>query len=270
MEKHLIIIDLDGTLMLNFKEPEKNAINYLKELTKLGHLVIIATGRPFRSSYNIYQEIGLNTPIINYNGALVKHPNDELFPVTDLRVNRFDLFKILDFIGDNLINVFSEIHDDIYVLDYNEDIHPYLHVDNGILHTGRLQDILPDNPNGCILFVKEGFVEILQKYVEDHFQDTLRSRYWGEDDLFHIVEIYNIHVNKGEGLKKAIEYYNINKNNVIAIGDGHNDIEMFNASKICVAMGNSHPALLPHANVITKSNKELGVYLFLKDYFEKK
>lgn len=268
MDKHLIIIDLDGTLMLNFAEYEKNAVEYLKKLNNDGHIILIATGRPFRSSYFVYKEIGLSTPIINYNGALVYNPTDKLFPPTDLRINRFDLFNILDFIGDNLINVFSEIHDDIYVLDYNKEIHPYLHVDNGVLHEGRLQDILKEDPNGSIIFVKEGFVETLQKYIEDNYPNTLRSRYWGEGDLFHIVEVYNINVNKGEGLKKAIEYYHINPDNVIAIGDGHNDIEMFNCSKVRVAMANSHPELLPHATIVTKSNKEQGVYLFLKEYFK--
>ena len=83
MDKHLIIIDLDGTLMLNFAEYEKDAVEYLKKLNKLGHKIIIATGRPFRSSHFVYQEIGLDTPIINYNGALVSNPNDENFPKTD-------------------------------------------------------------------------------------------------------------------------------------------------------------------------------------------
>ncbi len=269
MDKHLIIIDLDGTLMLNFKEPEMNAINYLKQLNQDGHIILIATGRPFRSSFYIHQMIGLKTPIINYNGALVENPFDENFPKTDLRVDKESLFKIFAFCEDNLINVFSEIHDDIYVLDYNPDIHPYLHVDDGILHVGKLQDTLPENPNGCIMFVKEGFVEKLEKFVEENFHNTLRSRYWGEDDKFHIVEIYNVLVNKGEGLKKAINYYNIKPENVIAIGDGHNDIEMFNEASIKVAMANSHKDLLPCANYLSKSNKEQGVYLFLKDYFKK-
>mgnify|MGYP002519231652 CR=1 FL=1 len=47
-------------------------------------------------------------------------------------------------------------------------------------------------------------------------------------------EIYNINVNKGCGLQSAIEYYNIDPKNVIAIGDGHNDIEMFNIANIKV------------------------------------
>lgn len=268
MEKHLIIIDLDGTLMLNFAEYEKDAVTYLKKLNQAGHKILIATGRPFRSSFFVYEEIGLNTPIINYNGALVSNPYDENFPKTDLRISRESLFDILNYCGKNLINVFSEIHDDIYVLKYDKLIHPYLHVDGGHLHEGKLQNTLPNDPNGSILFVKQEFVKPLEEYIKKNYSDTLRSRYWGEGDLFHIVEIYNINVNKGCGLESAISYYNIKKENVIAIGDGHNDIEMFNIASVKVAMGNSHPELLPHANVITKSNKDKGVYLFLKDYFK--
>ena len=86
MDKHLIIIDLDGTLMLNFAEYEVSAVEYLKKLNQQGHKILIATGRPFRSSHFVYKEIGLNTPIINYNGALVENPTDSNFPKTDLRI----------------------------------------------------------------------------------------------------------------------------------------------------------------------------------------
>lgn len=268
MEQHLIIIDLDGTLLLSFMEYDQETMNYLKKLHADNHLIMIATGRPFRSSYFIYEMLGLKTPIINYNGALVSNPHDYKFIGTDLRINREELFDILDYAKDYLINVFSEIHDDIYVLDYNPSIHPYLHIDGGVLHEGRLQDNLPDDPNGAILFIKEEFVEPLALYVKEKYSNTLYSRYWGENEEFHIVEIYNKNVNKGEGLKQTMEYYNIPKERVIAIGDGHNDIEMFNCAGIKVAMANAHPELLPHANIITTSNKEQGVLKFLKNYFK--
>ena len=96
MERHLIIIDLDGTLMLDFSHYDQETIDYLNKLTKDGHIIMIATGRPLRSSFFVYQAIGLNSPIINYNGALVKHPFDDKFPKTDLRVEREDLVKIFE------------------------------------------------------------------------------------------------------------------------------------------------------------------------------
>lgn len=267
MKQHLIIIDLDGTLMLNFSTYDEETIAYLKKLKDDGHIIIIATGRPLRSSFFVYQAIGLNTPIINYNGALVNNPFDNNFPKTDLRVRKDDLAKIFEFAGKNLINVFGEIHDDIYVLDYNQEIHDFLHVDGGILHEGPMQETLPDNPNGCLMFVNSDFVETLQKYVEDNFSDRLRSRYWAVDNC-HIVEVYNIEVNKGAGLKTAMDYYNIKKENTIAIGDGHNDIEMFDIAGISVAMKNSHPDLFKHATNITDSYDNQGVLKFLKQYFK--
>lgn len=267
MEKHIIIIDLDGTLMLDFSHYDPETIDYLKKLHNDGHIILIATGRPLRSSFFVHQAIGLNTPIINYNGALVSNPFDDNFPKTDLRVEKDDLAKIFDFAGDNLINVFGEIHDDIYVLDYNEEIHDFLHVDGGVLHEGPMQETLPDNPNGCLMFVNSDFVETLEKFVEDNFSDRLRSRYWAVDNC-HIVEVYNIHVNKGAGLKAAMEYYHIPKERTIAIGDGHNDIEMFDIAGTSVAMKNSHPALFPYATEITDSYDNQGVLKFLKKYFE--
>ncbi len=267
MEKHLIIIDLDGTLMLDFKTYDAETIDYLKKLKNDGHIIVIATGRPLRSSYFVYQAIGLNTPIINYNGALVANPNDPSFPKTDLRVEKNDLIKIFDFVGDKMINVFGEIHDDIYVLDYNQEIHDFLHVDGGTLHVGPMQETLPDNPNGCLMFVNSDFVDELQEFVEKNFSDRLRSRHWSVG-AYHIVEVYNIRVNKGAGLKEAMHYYNIKPENTIAIGDGHNDIEMFDIANISVAMKNSHPALFPYATHITDSVDNQGVLKFLKQYFE--
>ena len=104
MEQHLITIDLDGTLLLSFMEYDQETINYLKKLHNEGHLIMIATGRPFRSSYFIYEMLGLKTPIINYNGALVTNPSDHNFKGTDLRINRNELFDILNYADEYLIN----------------------------------------------------------------------------------------------------------------------------------------------------------------------
>lgn len=267
MEKHLIAIDLDGTLMLDFMKYDEETFDYLRKLNDQGHIIIIATGRPLRSSYFAYKALNLSSPIINYNGALIQNPKDASYPKRDLRVNRKEIFDILNFAGDNLINVFGEIHDTIYVHEYNDEIHNFLHVDGGIIVDGPLQQTLPDNPNGCLMFVKSESVEEIQKYVENNYSQTLRSRYWAVDN-YHIVEVYNRFVDKGYGINEAIKYYNIDPNNTIALGDGHNDIEMFQIVKHSCAMKNAHPDLLPHAKYVTDSHNEQGVLKFLKSYFE--
>ena len=61
----LIAIDCDGTLLDSITTIHKNNIETIKKLNKLGYLVVIATGRPFRASKLFYKTLELNTPIIN-------------------------------------------------------------------------------------------------------------------------------------------------------------------------------------------------------------
>ena len=269
MEKHLIVVDLDGTLMLNFYQYEKKAVRLLKKINKK-HLVMIATGRPIRSSIHMYKKMKLKTPLINYNGALVTHPLDKNFKETDIRVDKKYVFDIIDFMADDMLNIFSEIRDDIYVTRFDDFVKPYLHVDGGKMHIGPLKETLTENPNGAITFTKMGTSKRLEQYIHEKYPGILNFRYWGEVNNTEIGEVYNVLTNKGSAIKEAIEYYHIDPKNVIAIGDGHNDIEMFNEAAISVAMGNSHKDLLPHATIITDSCDNLGVYKFLKSYFYKK
>src|SRR5207248_7662599 len=77
-EKHLIIVDLDGTL-LNRDYTTLNSDNrkVLQILQAKGHKICIATGRNYLSALPFYEKkngIGLNTFLITYNGAYANHP----------------------------------------------------------------------------------------------------------------------------------------------------------------------------------------------------
>ena len=73
-EKHLIALDLDGTLLKNDKTISHKTKHVIQKAREAGHVVMIATGRPFRSSEMYYRELQLDTPIVNFNGAFVHHP----------------------------------------------------------------------------------------------------------------------------------------------------------------------------------------------------
>lgn len=270
MKPYLIVLDLDGTLMLDFEQYDIETIDYLKALKAKGHIIMLATGRPLRSSYFVYEALGLDTPLINYNGAKITNPKDPLYPQTDLRIDRNDLLDIIEFIRPNLINVFCEIGDDIYVQDYNPTIHSFLHINDafGSLYAGELKDILPDNPNGALFFLKKEAITSFQQFIEQYYTSKLLSRFW-QVDQHYIVEIYNPLVDKSVGFEDACRYYHIPKERTIAIGDGHNDIGLLQAASIGVAMGNAHPDLIPFATTLTHRFDQQGVLHFLKSFFEK-
>src|SRR5699024_5058213 len=74
MKQHLIVIDLDGTTLHNQSKLTSTTIQALRAVSDLGHLVCIVTGRPYRNSSDIYREIGIEAPMVNFNGALCHFP----------------------------------------------------------------------------------------------------------------------------------------------------------------------------------------------------
>jgi len=260
---YLIAVDLDGTLITEFDNYDQESFQVLKDLAKENY-VIIATGRPLRSSKFYYDLLELNTPIINYNGALLHHPKNHHFPTKTLHIPKELLFK---FINDNdkyLETVFCEIGDDIYLHQDHEYVHPYLHSDGGNLTIGHLDITLPGDPNGAIVFSRMGSEQQIVEYVNNEFAGKVNIRVWHVKEMV-VAELYNPLTSKANALKEVARFYNISDDKIIAFGDGHNDLEMIQNAYIGVAMANSHPDLLKIAKYQTKSVLEHGVAYFLNN-----
>ncbi|MFA5542398.1 MAG: HAD family hydrolase [Bacilli bacterium] len=264
IKNYLIAVDLDGTLVRGFNKHDKKSFRYLKKLSKYNKIVI-ATGRPLRSSRFYYNLLKLDTPLINYNGALLHKPYDKSFPKKMISIDRNDLFKFLDDNEDIIETVFCEIEDNIYLHKETDFIGPYLHSDGGNMTIGNLKGTLNNNPNGAILFTKIGSEQRMEEYVKREFNGRINLRFWYVNKVV-VSEFYSPKTSKANALKIVCDYYNIDHDRTIAIGDGHNDIEMIEFVKYGVAMGKCHPELKEVAKYQTKDVKEHGVYHFLKQF----
>lgn len=264
---YLIAVDLDGTLLYGLNGKDEKAFPLLKEIAKKNY-VIITTGRPLRGSINYYNELNLTTPIINYNGAIIQNPTDKNFPKQIVTVSKDSIIDIYNNNKESFVNIFSEIEDDIYLLKMQDNINDYLHVENGNIHLGPLDETLKDDTNGAIGFLKKGTFDKIKEYVNKKYQNTLLVRYWPHY-LFDIVEIYSPKTSKGDAIKKIIDYYHVPFEKTIAIGDGHNDLDMFKATYHHIAMGNGHPELKEKASFVTLDVTENGVYHYLVKEFVK-
>ncbi len=273
MNKYLIALDLDGTILYDFDSLSETLCAFMKKIQDLGHKIVIATGRPYRSSAFVYERFGLNTPIINYNGGLITHPKDKTFPIRNYTVEKEEIIDIIKNNHDHIRNAFSEVKDTIYLLREEKEIEPLLHVAGATdLIIGELERTLDKDPNGAIIIGKQGRGKIIKDYIDNKYSGKILCRIWnltGEFDS--ILEIFTPESNKGDGLKYVAEYLGFDRKQLIAIGDGHNDIEMIEYAALGVCVRNSHPDLIKVADLVLEhTNTENAVYRFLSDYLYRK
>lgn len=91
-------------------------------------------------------------------------------------------------------------------------------------------------------------------------------------DLFsssaHSAEIMTSGVSKATGVKQLLNHYKLPSDQMLAVGDGGNDLPMFQVAGCAVAMQNADSKIKEHADEVTRySNDEHGVYQYLKDKF---
>lgn len=265
-EKYIIFLDLDGTALYDWQTITEKTVETIIKVSSLGHIVCIATGRPYRSSKVFYDKLKLKTPIINYNGALIHHPFNEHFDEITREINLHYILKVFEDIGHLIENAFCEYYEDIYLYKENDDIMPLVHPEGGNLIIGEFKKTLQLNPNGFILLTYPDTIKQVEEYLNSNLLGKLNFRNWG-GDYNQIIEMYTPETNKGNAIKLISSYYNIPEERIIAFGDGENDIEMIKNAGIGVAMENAVENVKKVAKYHTQSNIEDGVANFLIKYF---
>lgn len=265
-EKHLIVLDLDGTLLKDDKTISPRTKQTLQTLKNNGHEVMIATGRPFRSSEPYYHEIGMTTPIVNFNGAFVHHPLSKSWGMhhspLDIKVAK-DIVEALD--EYRYFNIIAEVKDDVYVHYHDEKLINVFKMGNPNVTTGDLRRFLQDSPTSMLIHTDEEDVRQIRKHLSDVHAEVIDHRRWA--DPWHVIEIVKNGLSKAVGIDKVAKDLGIPKQRIIAFGDEDNDLEMIDYAGTGVAMGNGIEQLKSVANHITLSNEEDGIAIFLEEKF---
>lgn len=263
-EKHLIVLDLDGTLLKDDKTISSNSKKVLAKAREQGHMVMIATGRPFRSSDIYYHELGLDTPIVNFNGAFVHHPLQDSWGIhhnpMDIKVAKeiVDICQTYDF-----HNIIAEVIDDVYFHYHDEKLMDIFSMGNPNMKTGDLRRFLSDSPTSMLIHTEEEYVKTIRKHLSEVHADVIDHRNWAAP--WHIIEIVKSGLNKAVGLKLVSDYLNIPKERIIAFGDEDNDLEMIEYAGYGIAMGNAIEPLKNIAKETTLSNEKDGIAVYLND-----
>ena len=268
--KKLIAIDLDGTTLDNHSILTSETEQTLKALRDEGHIIAIATGRPYRTSYQYYNQLELDTPIVNFNGAWAHHPQNKdwkygyhKFLEKEIALS-FLALRDLPFV--RLLS--AESKNTLYVDRLGEETYsngPSIKKFNPKLFTAKN---LSENPTAVNVFSHfEENLPYIQEQILDDYNDTIEIRTWG--GLSPALEIVSKGIQKAMGIEAIAKSYGISQKDIIAFGDEANDYEMIQYAGHGVVMKNAINSLKEISDDITPhTNHENGLSNYLQKYFD--
>lgn len=281
-EKYLFAIDLDGTVLSNSitNEIHPRTVEGIKMAVEKGHIVSIITGRPWVSTKEIYETLGLNTIVGNINGAHIHNPCDPFFIDYIRYVN---LNEMLYIINDKKLSSITKnyaIEGPGWVQLQNRDSE--LEQIFGFNKLPKFVDgidlnKIPLKPIGVILDVdfsvdknnnELNSAEDLKKYLDRRYGDLAEFNYWSRGkNNSKIFDITALGVSKSKVISLLLRFYDIKVSNTVAIGDGFNDISMLKLVEHSVAMNNADQIVKDSANYVSQlTNEEGGVGDFIINF----
>lgn len=261
----LIALDLDGTLLTANDAISFHTKSVLQRAISDGHHVIICTGRPFRRSKIYYEELNLDTPIVNFHGAYVHHPKDINWEILHTPIDYHVANDIINFSNKyGVQNIVIEMMDQkIFMNIENIDLmKAFFNPKDVEFHT--MPSSLQFSPTSLLIHPHDKGSCNIRKILSETYNGIIKCIQWGPP--WNLLEFQSVGSNKAIGLKKICEYFDISSDRVIAFGDGENDIEMIEFAGMGVAMGNAVPKLKTLSKAVTLGNDENGIAVFLDKY----
>jgi 5-amino-6-(5-phospho-D-ribitylamino)uracil phosphatase len=283
MTIRLIALDLDGTLLDSRGRLSARNRGALEAARARGVSVALVTGRRFRDARPLALELGLDVPLIAHNGALTKHARSLetvsaiLMPVEAaravVRVGRAhgaDALLSDDHIGEGVL-----VYD--HISEGNTALAKYIAwsrrvvgetAAQAIRRVASLEDYLDHDPlhvafsGGCAAM--ERLAEVMRRELDSAVK-LLLTLYPKTD--FALLDILHPAASKGAGLAAVAAEQRVSADEIMAVGDNHNDIEMLQYAGTGVLMGNAEMNLREHGSFqLTASNDEDGVAVAIERF----
>jgi Cof subfamily protein (haloacid dehalogenase superfamily) len=277
MAVRLLALDLDGTLLSSRGEVSERNRRALREARARGVRLAVVTGRRFRDARPLALELELDAPVISHNGALTKHARTletvavTLLPLDAAReVLRIGRERNLDaMISDDPEGAGVLVYD--HVNDDNEPFRRYLawsrrihgeEAEESVRRVDSLEDYLNHAPVHIAFSGTCGAMEELGEALKCELEGRVKvfaTMYRRAD--FALIDVLHPEVSKGTGVAAAAAEAGLSREEVMAVGDNFNDLEMLEYAGTGVLMGNADEQLLhTHTRLhVTATNDEDGV-----------
>ena len=263
----LIATDIDGTLLNPDFQISNGDLEALRRAHAAGIEIVLVTGRRHTFALPIAQQLGFDLWLISSNGAVTRSLSDETFH-RDLmpRATCRDLCGAMQDFRGHTVLTFDKDSKGAIVVEHLDEIGPSIRrwleknmryiefvvpIENS-LTTDPVQTMF------CGTMARMGeALQALEASAMDNRITVLRTEY-PERDL-SMIDILNAGCSKGHALARWAAHRGFRREQVMAIGDNHNDVEMLEFAGYPVIMGNACQELRDRGWKVTLGNHQCGV-----------
>ncbi|HEY2392853.1 MAG TPA: Cof-type HAD-IIB family hydrolase [Candidatus Angelobacter sp.] len=267
----LLALDIDGTLTDPSSQVSVRNIAALRAAHEAGIQIVLATGRRHDYAMPIAEELGFPVCLISSNGALIRSSRGETFFTDKLPASTArELIQYMDAFRGRAVLTFDRAANvpgnDSLVLESADELNttiarwmelnrPY------IKFVSPLENALTEDPLQAMYCGRVAFMDDVHRRLSQAvFLDkmTVLKTQYDHRDLC-ILDILNRECSKGHALRRWAEQQGIAREQVMAIGDNYNDLEMLEYAGLPVVMGNASKEMKQSGWKVTASNAESGV-----------
>lgn len=267
----LLLTDIDGSL-LPFGQPDFSPalVEFLRMLPTHGIQVTFASGKPFARALRLAKVLGITTPLICANGALIKDPvtGETLFrePIDEQTVREvFDLLA-----KDHRCQLYPETDKGLFFLEnpaipkgqWRHDRPGWSEQPTAYDPTQDFLIVMGEAPHKIAVSTAPADRETIETLIQEHFGDRL--------NIFHpkpdMIDLTPKNVDKGTATEWLANRMGVGKDDLIALGDELNDLPLFAATGHSLAREHAPPSLLKRADLVVGAGDE-ALILALKQFF---
>lgn len=256
----LVISDVDATLITPDHPVTERATRAVRALRERGILFTIASSRPPRGLHAFVEQLALSEPFAAFNGAVIQRPDGQTLVKHLLRRE----------IGERVLNVVADFDLDLWVY-CDHDWHVprrTAFVDREEITSGFSPVIEADI--GEVLNRAAKLVVVGEPVLIAEAEPMILAAGGGEVSATkskpRFIDITAAEAHKGMVVTQFSSLLNIATERIAVIGDGLNDILMFESAGFSIAMGQADDVVRRAADVVTAANSEEGFARAMEDY----
>ena len=265
MAYKMIVLDLDDTLLRDDHTISERTKEALMKAQEIGVKVVLASGRPTFAMKPIAEELSLakyGSYILSFNGSKIIDWKDkqELFSST---LHPEAAHKLYDISRREGVFIHTYIGDEIVT----EDENPHTATESAITNLPvKLVDSFKDSVTEPVVKCLMVYEPEKLKLVETKLQAELSDEFSVMRSKPYFLEFTGKGVTKGTSLNQLIQLLGIEREEVIAMGDSYNDLEMIKFAGLGVAMGNAPEDIKAEENYVTDTNMNDGVAKVVEEF----